>query len=485
MFKKIGLILFLILTALVFPGKIMAEENWITPINLVRAPRFWPEKNSFDEHIKVFETHQVRSTWLPQYEVFKDKNLIKKLKELELKGHEVGILLEVSEDYATDSKVAYLRGEGDYFRPDKVFLSGYNLTERIRLIDTAFKKYHDVFGNYPKSIGAWYLDPFSLQYITDKYGVVAGLVCSDQYVTDKYRLWGQPWGVAFYPSKYNSLIPASSEQEKIDIVLTQWAQRDPGLGYGKTVNDSTYSLQANDYVGFHDLDINYFKKLLQVYLEAGQATMGLEVGEGKERASGFLTEYEKQIKVAKKSGARVANMSEYADWYMAKYDLMSEVRVESEKAIWVNNRDYRAGFLKTKMGLKLVDLRNYGEAGLSSDLVQADKKPFLNRQVKSRVDEVVDRNGYFVESEKIKIERQKISFKDWWKRQKVKVKQALAEMDKGRVWGLRWSKLGKSWIVGFWRQPRQIWGIKTSPLQVGKFEYPFQTLVRFKKVGIK
>src|SRR6185369_7767388 len=75
----------------------------------------------------------------------------------------------------------------------------------------------------------------------------------------------------------------SGEDQKIGVVTIQWAARDPFNAYGNGVLDSTYSVQANDYANpkYHNLDINYFNKLLGIYLDNpyatfGQVTVGLE-----------------------------------------------------------------------------------------------------------------------------------------------------------------------------------------------------------------
>lgn len=73
-------------------------------------------------------------------------------------------------------------------------------------MDTFFTR----FGFYPKSVSAWHLDSYSLQYLQSKYSVLTAMNCDDQYTTDNYRIWGGYLGSPYFPDKNNSLIRARS-----------------------------------------------------------------------------------------------------------------------------------------------------------------------------------------------------------------------------------------------------------------------------------
>ena len=121
------------------------------------------------------------------------------------------------------------------------------------LIDKVFEKYKEIFGNYPKSIGSWWTDGYSLSYIKEKYGIVANLVCSDQFSTDNYKLWDSLGKYLTILVKLTQL-SASDIENKLDLINIQWASRDPLNGY----NSSLYSTQ--DYLVAKDIqNINFLK----------------------------------------------------------------------------------------------------------------------------------------------------------------------------------------------------------------------------------
>lgn len=457
--RKLVLALVLALFLYFKAQPVLAQERLVTVVNPVRSRVIWQDINWLDQHIQAVKDQALVATWLIQYDVLSDDLVINKLTALT--NDEVGLFLEVSEWLATDARVAYLQGEGDYYRPDKVFLSSYSLEERLRLIDQAMTKFKTVLGNYPTSVGAWYLDPFSLEYLVNKYQVEVALVCADQWQTDKYQLWGQPWGVPFYPSKYNSLIPAGSLKDKIDLVLIQWALRDPVLAFGTEVANSTYSLQANDYLGHHGLDLDYFQELLGYYLNndnpINQVTVGLEVGETRFMDESVFNQFEQQLALIKKLGLISLTMTEFAQSYKQEFELMPATEIKAKGAIWQNRLDQRQGWLEENGELKLIDERVYQPVDLSPDLTRADKSQRLERQVPTGL-----------------VKNQRL------KKLMIQLRQAVAKVEQRSFGGLRWSRIDERLAIGIWWQPNEVCGFKLKPLEINCFEYPFQTLVRFK-----
>lgn len=245
------------------------SRKYVNIVYPVRSRELWLDKSieNFEKIKKLTEDRNLAATWLLQYDVLFDTVLIDSAKSI-TNNNEIGAFLEVSEQLATDSRVAYKFGDGDYYRTDKVSLSGYSPSDREKLIETYFVKFKEVFKVEPKSVGAWYLDARSQTFLQEK-GVIAALTVADQYDTDGASVWGKYYSMPFFPSKFNSLEPASSLQEKIPIVNTQWAQRDLVDGFGRNVKDSRQSFQANDYInnGF-DFNIEAFFVNLDVFLPA-------------------------------------------------------------------------------------------------------------------------------------------------------------------------------------------------------------------------
>jgi len=272
------------------------EKSLVTLVNPVRSRDLWKDKSleTIREQYKIAEDREIRASWLIQYDVLKDEELLKEIKSFE--DQEIGLFLEVSKKMAEEARVVYPVNKV-WYSPEVVFLSAYSRMERIKLIYTAMEDFKLEFGEYPKSVGAWWIDSYSLGFLRDVYGIETVLICADQKTTDNYGIWGQWWSVPYFPSKYNILEPAKSERDKNGVTLIQWAMRDPVEAYkGEGKEFSNHSVQANDYLSLGK-DINYFKKLAEIYLgeernEIRQLTIGLEVGQ---EGVGNLKELERQV----------------------------------------------------------------------------------------------------------------------------------------------------------------------------------------------
>lgn len=347
---------------------VLAGENqkYITIVNPVRISRYNrnPAQSLKNEYQAIL-SNNLPATWLFTYGSLKNKDILSITKNMD-SSQEFGIFLEVTPTFAKDTNINYNDG-GFWHHANSVFLSGYTKSERIIFIDKVFEEFKKVFGYYPKSIGSWWTDAFSLEYIKDKYGVVANLVCADQFLTDGYRIWGQPWQMAYYPSVNHPAVPASSEENKLDLINLQWASRDPLNGY----DSSLYSTQ--DYlVTGKNLNIEYFKKIIDLYLntkELGQITLGLEADLDE---SAYLGEYARQMEVIKKyaqDGVNILTMSQFYEKYKDIYPQVSpSTLVESEdflgtnkKSVWFTSPNYRLFYVKDKDNdvIQIKDLRVY------------------------------------------------------------------------------------------------------------------------------
>lgn len=349
---------------LVFPNNIEAKtpDQFITIVNPIRVSSYTanPER-SVEAEYQVVKNYNLPATWLLSYDTLTNDKIIEIVKKMDAR-QELGILLEVSPTFAETAEVVY-HNTGFWHHANALFLSGYTQAERLKLIDTVFAKFKTVFGYYPKSVGSWWTDSYSLAYLQNKYGVTANLGCSDQYGTDGYFLWGQPWMQPFYPSINHSGIPAVDSFVKLNIVNLQWAARDPLRGY----QNSLYSTQ--DYSQLGNLyDINYFEKLLDIYglknlNSFGQITVGLEADLGPET---YDNEYTKQLSLIankiQEGTFQAVTMKQFSNWYNNKFpDLSPSGAIVTPEAIWYQSPKYRIGltFDKALGKLTVRDLRTY------------------------------------------------------------------------------------------------------------------------------
>ena len=183
-------------------------NQFVTIVNPVRISRYTKNSvESFKAQYQVVKENNFSATWLFTYDALSDEKLIKEVREVD-NNQEFGIFLEVTPEFSKNTGVDY-NDTGFWHHATSVFLSGYTQEERKKLIDTVFEKFKENFGYYPKSVGSWWTDAYSLSYIKQKYDVVANLGLADQFSTDGYQVWGQYWSTPYYPSKYHTGVPES------------------------------------------------------------------------------------------------------------------------------------------------------------------------------------------------------------------------------------------------------------------------------------
>lgn len=381
MLKKIILVLLTITVSFfIKPSPIFAGSKFITIVNPVRGTDFFQLENSdplnnVKNQWELINKRNLTATWLIRPDALFDGGTTEFFKKLPI-DQEIGLFLEVTPTWTDKAGVKYKQSQSWHFA-ESVFLTGYEVDERRKLIEASFEQFKKVFGYYPKSVGAWWIDAGSLIYMREKYGIVANMDVADQYTTDNYQVWGQYFSTPFYPSKSNALVPASGVGQKIGVVTIQWASRDPYNSYGNGVLDSTYSVQANDYANpkYHNLDLNYFKKLISIYLDGnltdfGQVTVGLENDFSWEEYGG---EFAKQLDVLvdrKNKGVQVLTMSDFAQKYINLHPTSSPSHIiyaqdplgTNRSVVWFQNTRYRVGWFVSQGGSVIRDLRLYQDS---------------------------------------------------------------------------------------------------------------------------
>lgn len=374
---KVLSVLITILLFIIFskPNLVFAQNSFASVINPIRGSDFWDISDqsietAFLGESEILKKYQVSATWLIRYDVFLNQSLISKLKNLTT--DEKGLFLEITPTWTKDAGVEYPKLES-WHSAGSAFLTGYEPKEREKLIDVAFEKFKLIFGQYPKSVGAWWIDAYSLNYMQKKYGIIAALIVADQYSTDNYQIWGQYFSTPYFPDKKNALHPAQNLSEKLPIVIVQWASRDPVNSYGNGVSESTYSLQANDYIDYHNLDTSYFSKLIDTYTNQTLNTFA-HVVVGLENSylwSKYAKEYENQINslVNKRNQGKISlvSLEEFALWYKNAFPELSPEHIiisddplgTYRKTVWFMNPFYRVGWFYNQDGSVFRDIRQY------------------------------------------------------------------------------------------------------------------------------
>ena len=370
------LIILLSLVPIFFPFSVSAEEQnqFITLINPIRISRYSSDPvKSLTNQYSLVKTNELSASWLLTYDTFTYPNLSSVVKTFD-NNQDIGILLEVTENSAKAAGINYNKTDS-WHRSTSVFLTGYSQADRIKFIDFVFNKFKAEFGYYPTSVGAWWIDSFSLDLMQKSYGVNANLVVADQLETDGYTIWGQPWEIPYYPSKNHAAIPAQTKADKLAIVNMQWAPRDPLNGYlsPNNLRASLYSTQDYPTIPLSD---DYLEKLINLYAKKntnsfGQITLGLE---GDFPPDSYLPggQYEEYLLIAKKvsdqQNIKITNMQQFSQWYQQNFSISPAHLIQSDdllgkniQSIWYQSPRYRIGLVadNSLRTLRVVDFRSY------------------------------------------------------------------------------------------------------------------------------
>ena len=125
------------------------------------------------EQIKIMKRHELKGTFLLQYDALMDARYQKLLKALPAETFEIGAWWEIPQPLVENSGYKW-RGRYPWdWHADVGFATGYSPKEREVLTDTYMADFKKIFGAYPKSVGSWFIDAHTLKYMHDRYGIVA------------------------------------------------------------------------------------------------------------------------------------------------------------------------------------------------------------------------------------------------------------------------------------------------------------------------
>lgn len=390
--------IFLFLTVLILlpaPALGALDNQFVTIINPVRvAPYAKNPLASLQAEYTQVKKYNLPATWLVTFDIIDRPEIVKFLKTLP-SDQEIGVFMEISDNFANAASVPYNKSSSWHFA-GSIFLSGYAPAHRRQFIDTILEKFKTEFGKYPKSVGAWWIDSPSLEYMRSKYGVYANLGLADQFDTDGYQVWGQYWSTPFYPSRLHAGIPASDPANKLDVVTVQWAPRDPLSGY----DSSLYSSQ--DYFTTpQKLGADYFKKLIEFYTTAGsnqfaQVVVGLEADLAPASYAGEFALWMKEVSALRSRNVRPVTLSQFANWYRQKFPGLSPPQLivsddwqgGPQTAVWYQSPQYRLGLVidKTNSKVTLRDWRTYSDTFREPYYYHPNK----NEQVQIYIPSIID-----------------------------------------------------------------------------------------------
>ena len=313
-----------------------------------------------------------KGTWLLQYDALIDTRYHAMMKEEMAHGCEVGGWWEITQPHVEE---AGLKWRGRYpwdWQADKGFAVGYTQEERCLLVDVYMRKFKELFGQLPHSIGSWFIDAHTLAYMRDKYGVEACCICRDQVGTDGYTLWGGYWHGAYYPSRLNAYMPAQTAGGQIDIPVFRMLGSDPLYQYNAGVGGAVQSVctmeptyvnaQKPEWVGWYLRCQTEDPALGYTYFQAGQENSFTWAAFGK----GYEVQLPQMAALSKQGKLKVETLIETARDFRQKYPVtpptactaMRDYTDRQGRTIWFNSRYYRANILweADRMGIRDIHL---------------------------------------------------------------------------------------------------------------------------------
>lgn len=199
------------------------------------------------KQINLNNERGLRATYLLQYDAMVDEGYLSAIRESG--ASEVGFWFEVVKPLVEDAGMVWRGREGwpwDY-HVNPGFLMAYTEDEKKTLIDKAMTKFRETFGEYPKTVGSWLLDSFSMQYMSENYPVDAFIICREQWGMDGYTLWGGPHYGGYYPSKNNMQTPATKEENRIKTPVFRMFVNDPIYCYYEHEHSEERYMKFNRY----------------------------------------------------------------------------------------------------------------------------------------------------------------------------------------------------------------------------------------------
>ena len=366
--------------------KVMNIVNFVrTDFVNAKSAKNHPEKKEMlyqtvVNQIHVNKKYGIPNTFLLQYDAIR-KNRYKELFLSELDDNmELGIWFETCRSLIENVGLEWHGSEEhDYdWHSDVGYLEGYHPSERERIIDEAFRLFKETFGKYPRVIGGWILDSYSINYMNEKYGISAACICREQYAVDAYTVWGGYYSGGYYPSKFNTLCPAQTKSNQINVPVFRMLGIDPmycydGEKYNKKLNGKVWTLEPAWICGRDEKIVDWYfnEYYTNPCISHSHATTGQEnpfdwsvFGEG------YVMQIQKLVALWKKGIVSIEKLGETGENYKSAFALtplaalmaLTDWAGYGQKSVWFNSKNYRANLFFTGGKLFFRDITKFDEA---------------------------------------------------------------------------------------------------------------------------
>jgi hypothetical protein len=330
------------------------------------------------KQVEIMKKYKLPGTFLLQYDALMDSRYQQLLKKLPAHSFDIGGWWEIPQPLV---EKAGLKWRGRYpwdWHANVGFATGYTPAEREKLVDIYMADFKAIFGYYPKSVASWFIDAHTLNYMYEKYKIVASANCKDQVGTDGYTLWGGYWNQAYYPSKINSYMPAQTESNQTPVPVFRMLGSDPVRQYddkGRGTNgqgvvtlEPVYKFGGGDSTWVH----RYFREFLNGacmaynYVQAGQENSFTWNAMKK----GFEIQMPLIAKLRNEKKLKVETLAASGEWFRKKYKLTpatsvtvnNDINGSNKKTVWFNSRFYRFNLLWENNTLRFRDIHLFNES---------------------------------------------------------------------------------------------------------------------------
>lgn len=328
------------------------------------------------KQVQMMKKYKLRGTFLLQYDALLDSRYQQLLKNLPISAFEIGAWLEIPQPLVEN---AGLKWRGRYpwdWHVNVGFSIGYSPEEREKLVDVYMRDFKRIFGYYPKSVGSWFIDAHTLNYLYQKYGIVASCNMKDQIGTDGYTVWGGYWNQAYYPSVKNAYMPAQNERNQIPVPVFRMLGSDPVRQYDKGLGTNkqgviTIEPSYKDGGGDSTWVDWYFKEFVEgncmeyAYVQVGQENSFT----WEKMSKGFKIQLPLIARLRNEKKVKVETLAESGRWFREQYKttpstsvtVKEDVKGSNRKTVWFNSRFYRINLLWENGTLRFRDIHLFDE----------------------------------------------------------------------------------------------------------------------------
>lgn len=322
--------------------------------------------------IELLKKYNLPATWALQYDALINPRYPALLKRQLGTNDEIAAWWEIPQPLAEKAGLKW-RGRYEWDPEAHVgFSPGYTPDERRKLVDVYMADFKAAFGYYPKTVGSWFIDEVTLDYMADKYGLIASCNCKDQIGTDFYTLWGGYWNQAYYPSRVNAYMPAQTRKGQINIPIFRMLGSDPIYQHGMTPGlislEPVYGTAGGGlpkWVDWFMDNLVHGPSLAFAYTQAGQEnSFGWDAMQ-----KGLNYQIPLFAKMAKAGEIRVETLEQSGKWFRKNFPLtpatsvvaLNDWKNQGHKTVWYDSRFYRVNILWQKEAFFIRDIHCFDE----------------------------------------------------------------------------------------------------------------------------